>query len=211
MKGSLAVLCLLVAFADKTESESSSEDDTSNELTGQELLSSINEAKKMVDEAYKVSRERSKADADKTHVTPADFLKHLKEPVAATRTALRAASYLDTSLDLLKKKLQKKWMRPFNLTDVLTSKQKETISKATGCDYVTRPISCPLNSPYRTITGECNNRKHPHYGASNRGYARWLPAEYEDGISLPRGLIQGQLYNGHTLPLVRSGGPHGSF
>ncbi|XP_060622999.2 myeloperoxidase-like [Anolis sagrei] len=205
MKGSLVVLCLLVAFADRTESESPSEgDDPANQLTGQELLSSLDEAKKMVDEAYKLSRERSKADLDKTHVTPADFLKHLKEPMAATRTALRAASYLDTSLDLLKKKLQKKWMRPFNLTDVLTRKQKETISKVTGCDYVTRPITCPQNNPYRTITGECNNLKHPHYGASNHGYARWLPAEYEDGISLPRGLIQGQLYKGHTLPLVRS-------
>ncbi|XP_042298513.1 myeloperoxidase-like [Sceloporus undulatus] len=180
------------------------EADASEELTDPELLGSINEAKKLVDEAYKFSRERSKASLNKTHVSPSDFLKHLKEPVAATRSALRAASYLDTSLDLLKKKLQKKWQRPFNITDVLSSKQKETISKVTGCDYLTRPISCPEDSPYRTITGECNNRKHPHYGASNRGYARWLPAEYEDGISLPRGLIQGQLYNGHPLPLVRS-------
>ncbi|XP_053131033.1 myeloperoxidase-like isoform X2 [Hemicordylus capensis] len=31
----------------------------------------------------------------------------------------------------------------------------------------------------------------------------WLPAEYEDGISIPRGLIPGQLYHGHPLPPVR--------
>lgn len=45
-------------------------------------------------------------------------------------------------------------------------------------------------------------RKHPHYGASNHGYARWLPAEYEDGMSLPKGFNANHLYHGHPLPLV---------
>ncbi|KAJ6655701.1 hypothetical protein lerEdw1_004754 [Lerista edwardsae] len=90
-----------------------------------------------------------------------------------------------------------------SLADVLTGHQKEVMSRATGCDYVVRPMSCSQKGPYRTITGECNNRKHPHYGASNHGYARWLPAEYEDGLSLPKGFSANHLYHGHPLPLVR--------
>uniref|UniRef100_A0A7M4EIP7 Lactoperoxidase n=1 Tax=Crocodylus porosus TaxID=8502 RepID=A0A7M4EIP7_CROPO len=82
--------------------------------------------------------------------------------------------------------------------------QKATISKATGCTYQNHPIKCTENSTYRTIAGECNNRKHPHLGASNHGFARLLPAEYEDGISLPKGVTEGKLYNGFLLPLVRN-------
>ncbi|XP_060115618.1 myeloperoxidase-like [Heteronotia binoei] len=167
------------------------------------VLSSIQDAKQMVDEAYKFSRERAKEDLKKVHASPSDFLKHLKEPVAQTRSAIRSAAYEETVFSLLKKNLEKSLHQRFNITDILSNTQKEIISKATGCDYLTRPMRCPENSTYRTITGECNNRKHPHYGASNHGYARWLPAEYEDGKSLPRGLTEGKLYNGHPLPLVR--------
>ncbi|XP_077168670.1 myeloperoxidase [Paroedura picta] len=167
------------------------------------LLSYIQEAKEMVDEAYKFSRERAKEELGKNHISPSDFLKHLKEPVAKTREAMRCAAYQDTVFSLLGKKLKKLWHHQFNITDVLSDTQKEIISRATGCDYLTRPIRCPEKSTYRTITGECNNRKHPHYGASNHAYARWLPPEYEDGLSLPQGLIEGKLYNGYALPLVR--------
>ncbi|XP_061460712.1 myeloperoxidase-like [Rhineura floridana] len=203
MKRPITFLSLLVAFGILPASESSPEALASKTLTDPDLLSSINKAKQLVDAAYKFSRERAKENLKKTHATPSDFLKHLKEPVAGTRNAIRAASYMETVLDILNKKVQMVWHRPFNITDVLSSKQKEMITRATGCDYLIRPIRCPMDSPYRTITGECNNRKHPHFGASNHGYARWLPAEYEDGVSLPRGLIQGQLYHGHPLPLVR--------
>uniref|UniRef100_A0ABM5EMT2 Myeloperoxidase-like n=1 Tax=Pogona vitticeps TaxID=103695 RepID=A0ABM5EMT2_9SAUR len=203
MKQILTALSLLLVLSHLMASKTSEEADVSEQLSGSELLNSVNEARKLVDEAYKVSRDKVKAGLNKTHVTPSDFLKHLKEPVAGTRHAMRAGSYMEASLDLLKQKLQKKWPRPFNITEVLNTKQKETIALATGCDYPIRPIECPENSPYRTITGQCNNRKNPHFGMSNHGYARWLPAEYEDGMSLPRGLIPGQLYHGHPLPLVR--------
>uniref|UniRef100_A0A8D0L1H6 Lactoperoxidase n=1 Tax=Sphenodon punctatus TaxID=8508 RepID=A0A8D0L1H6_SPHPU len=135
--------------------------------------------------------------------TPSDFLKNLKEPVAGARTAMRAADYLETTLTILKKELQKTVRREFNVTDLLSKHQKEIIFKATGCDYQTRSIRCPKTSRYRTITGECNNRKNSHFGMSNRGYARWLPAEYEDGFSIPQGVDEGKLYNGFPLPLVR--------
>nr|XP_056720951.1 myeloperoxidase-like [Euleptes europaea] len=175
----------------------------SEKLALPSLLSSIQEAKQMVDEAYKFSREIAKEDLEKNRVSPSDFLKYVKEPVAGTRTAIRSAAYQETVLSLLEKKLEKDWRREFNITDVLNDTQKEMIAKATGCDYLTRPTRCPETSTYRTITGECNNRKHPHLGASNRGYTRWLPAEYEDGKSLPRGFTEEKLYNGYPLPMVR--------
>lgn len=39
---------------------------------------------------------------------------------------------------------------------------------------------------YRTHTGRCNNPLHPTWGAALEAYVRFLPPEYEDGVSLPR-------------------------
>ncbi|NWW43149.1 PERM Myeloperoxidase, partial [Pedionomus torquatus] len=136
-------------------------------------------------------------------VNPVDFLKHLKDPVGRTRSAVRAADYLETTLKLLQKKLHPSGKWRFNVTDLLDRKQKEMVSKETGCDYQIRSIKCPKHDIYRTITGECNNRKHSYLGSSNRAFARWLPAAYEDGVSVPRGASKGKLYNGFPLPLVR--------
>nr|8OGI_A Chain A, Eosinophil peroxidase light chain [Homo sapiens] len=57
---------------------------------------------------------------------------------------------------------------------------------------------------YRTITGRCNNKRRPLLGASNQALARWLPAEYEDGLSLPFGWTPSRRRNGFLLPLVRA-------
>lgn len=42
-------------------------------------------------------------------------------------------------------------------------------------------------------------------GASNQALARWLPAEYEDGLSLPFGWTPSRRRNGFLLPLVSCG------
>nr|XP_009676508.1 PREDICTED: myeloperoxidase-like [Struthio camelus australis] len=172
-------------------------------LSDSSLLSSISEARQLVDAAYLLARESSKRKLEEKDATPADFLKHLKEPVGRTRSAVRAADYLETTLELLKRKLQLCGKGGFNVTDLLDMQQKEMISKETGCDYQIRSIKCKEDSIYRTFTGECNNRKHSHFGASNHAFAHWLPAEYEDGVSVPRGVSEGKLYNGFPLPLVR--------
>ncbi|NXJ69749.1 PERE peroxidase, partial [Rostratula benghalensis] len=136
-------------------------------------------------------------------VSPMDFLKHLKDPVGRTRSAVRAADYLETTLKLLRTKLRLSGKCRLNITDLLSRKQKEVISRETGCDYQLRSIKCPKGDIYRTITGDCNNRKRSYLGSSNRAFARWLPAAYEDGVSIPRGASEGKLYNGFPLPLVR--------
>ncbi|KFP87501.1 Myeloperoxidase, partial [Acanthisitta chloris] len=167
------------------------------------LLSIINEAKQQVDTAYLQARQSLKRKLEEQHANPMDFLKHLKDPVGKTRSAVRAADYMETTLKLLKEKLHLPGEERFNVTDLLSRRHKEMISKGTGCDYQTRSIRCPKRDMYRTITGQCNNRKHSHWGSSNRGFARWLPAVYEDGVSIPRGAIAGKEYNGFPLPLVR--------
>ncbi|NXK41432.1 PERM Myeloperoxidase, partial [Piprites chloris] len=194
--GSIITLCLVGAM-------DSSLNEVSEELSDSSLLSIISEARQLVDTAYLQARRSLKKKLEEKLANPMDFLKHLKDPVGRTRSAVRAADYMETTLKLLKRELHLSGKQRFNVTDLLSRKQKEMISRGTGCDSQTRPIKCPKQDIYRTITGECNNRKHPHLGSSNRGFARWLPAVYEDGVSVPRGASEGRKYNGFPLPLVR--------
>lgn len=59
---------------------------------------------------------RLKVSLNKDDLHPSDFLKYLKTPVAGTRTAIRAASYMETALNLLEKKIQNKHLGPLNVT-----------------------------------------------------------------------------------------------
>nr|XP_004670021.2 lactoperoxidase isoform X2 [Jaculus jaculus] len=78
-----------------------------------------------------------------------------------------------------------------------------SLSWEVGCGASAPTVTCNMHSPYRTITGDCNNRKKPALGAANRALARWLPAEYEDGLSLPFGWTPGKKRNGFPVPLAR--------
>lgn len=66
-----------------------------------------------------------------------------------------------------------------------------------SCPKHVRPMSCS-KSRYRTITGHCNNLKHPSWGASKTPYSRYLPPDYADGLTLPRAS-----QNGDPLPSAR--------
>ncbi|NXP73755.1 PERM Myeloperoxidase, partial [Ramphastos sulfuratus] len=136
-------------------------------------------------------------------LNPTELLGYFKQPVAGTRAAVRAADYMETTLILLKEKLRWAVKGDFNVTDLLTPAQMEMIFKASGCDQQDKKISCDDSYQYRTITGECNNRRNPSLGAANRATVRWLPAEYEDGVSVPHGWTEGKLFSGHPFPLVR--------
>ncbi|KAF5284358.1 hypothetical protein FQR65_LT13575 [Abscondita terminalis] len=45
---------------------------------------------------------------------------------------------------------------------------------------------CDANTPFRTLSGHCNNLRNPSLGKSLTTFARLLPSAYEDGISRPR-------------------------
>ncbi|XP_068025331.1 myeloperoxidase [Melanerpes formicivorus] len=178
--------------------------DLAEGLSERSLLSSVKEAKQVVDAAYKRTRERMKQLLQNNILNPAELLGYFKQPVAGTRAAVRAADYMETTLSLLKEKLRWAVKGDFNVTDLLTPAQLGLIFKASGCDQQDKKMSCDSSYKYRTITGECNNRRNPSLGASNRALARWLPAEYEDGVSVPHGWTEGKLVSGHPFPLVRN-------
>ncbi|NWH20647.1 PERM Myeloperoxidase, partial [Grus americana] len=177
--------------------------DLLEELSDVSLLSSVDEAKQLVDAAYKRTRDRIKEHLQNDALTPTELLGYFKQPVAGTRAAVRAADYMETTLTLLKEKMRWAVRGDFNVTDLLTPAQLEMIFKASGCDQQYKKINCDTSHRYRTITGECNNRRNPSLGASNRALVRWLPAEYEDGVSVPHGWTEGKRLSGFPFPLVR--------
>ncbi|KAE8622702.1 hypothetical protein XENTR_v10005340 [Xenopus tropicalis] len=197
----LWVVTLLVLVS--VQITASSYYDGVEELDNNLILSCTKEAKHLVDIAYKNTRLMLKERLRKRTVSASDLMAYFKQPVAGSRNAIRAADYMGTTLQLLSKKLQPFHHRPFNITDLLTETQIDTIYKLTGCAYQHLPRACQ-ESTYRTITGECNNRKNPILGASNTGFTRLLPAVYEDGVSLPRGWTENLPINGFPLPLARA-------
>uniref|UniRef100_UPI00398F2A2A myeloperoxidase-like isoform X2 n=1 Tax=Pristiophorus japonicus TaxID=55135 RepID=UPI00398F2A2A len=166
--------------------------------------SAIQEAIKMVDRAYKETRHDKEniGKASRTPLGPLTFLKHL---IAANRTAVKAADSLETALRLIQHHIHVNHQRPLNVSDPLTLSDMDSTIHTTGHNIV-QPSVCKndcWSNRYRTINSICNNRRTPHLGASNMPFARWLPAQYEDGFSLPKGWIEGKLYSGFPLPQVR--------
>lgn len=72
-----------------------------------------------------------------------------------------------------------------------------------------------LGSPWVVLSGassrSCPDRRSVALGASNHAFARWLPAEYEDGFSRPYGWTPGVKRNGFPVPLVSSAGRGGKI
>ncbi|CAH2220198.1 Mpo-A [Pelobates cultripes] len=177
--------------------------DGAEKLDNDLILSAAAEAKKLVDTAYKHTRELLKERLKSKNVSPHEVMAFFKQPVAISRTHIRSADYMQTTLQLLAEKVHSIYKNPFNISDVLTANQLDTIYKVSGCAFLNLPKSC-TNSRYRTINGECNNRRFPDFGVSNRPYIRLLRAQYEDGISLPRGWTEDRKINGFALPLARA-------
>ncbi|CAL9683473.1 unnamed protein product [Knipowitschia caucasica] len=164
-------------------------------LRSPSLRECYEDAKNIVDEAYKFSRDESLSRVRKEVVRPHDALRLLKQPRGDTRSAVRSADYLAQTLRLLHETGH----------DALTTKELIGLAEVTGCAARIRLPNCqttPNLNKYRTATGVCNNLKSPHLGASNTPFIRWLPAEYDDGISQPKGW-NNRTINNFLLPLVR--------
>uniref|UniRef100_A0A8C5Y8R3 Thyroid peroxidase n=1 Tax=Microcebus murinus TaxID=30608 RepID=A0A8C5Y8R3_MICMU len=123
-----------------------------------------------------------------------------KLPERTSAAVSRAAEIMETSIRVMG--LQ----RPRHPTDTLSEDLLQVIANVSGCLPYMLPPECPdtcLAGKYRLITGACNNREHPRWGAANTALARWLPPVYEDGFSQPRGWNPGFLHGGFPLPPVR--------
>ncbi|XP_026195736.1 myeloid-specific peroxidase [Anabas testudineus] len=170
------------------------------------LQECFKEAKKIVDDAYKYSREESLRRVRRDVVSPHDALRLLKQPRGDTRTAVRSADYMAQTLRLLHDRVHHVHKRSLNATDLLTEGDLRKLAEITGCAAQVRPPQClttPNVNKYRTSTSVCNNLKNPRLGASNTPFTRWLPAEYDDGISQPKGWDRNRRFNNFLLPLVR--------
>ncbi|KAG7282607.1 hypothetical protein CRUP_018726 [Coryphaenoides rupestris] len=164
------------------------------------------EAKRLVDDAYKFSRDESLRRVRREVVSPADVLRLLKQPRGDSRSAVRSADYMSQTLRLLQNRVHRVHKRSLNATDLLSREDLEVLSRISGCSARVRKPSC-LSTPnldkYRTATSVCNNLMNPRLGASNTPFTRWLPARYDDGIGEPNGFDPQRRFNGFMLPLVR--------
>uniref|UniRef100_F6YN88 Lactoperoxidase n=1 Tax=Monodelphis domestica TaxID=13616 RepID=F6YN88_MONDO len=164
------------------------------------IYEAVNEAKDQVNKAFLAGRTKLKAVMGSTP-TALQLSKVFKQATGQTREVLRKAQVWEECIKILGQKGHMSVLAIDNVTAL--SLDLNLLSEEVGCNKVTRPVKCDWNSKYRTITGECNNRRDPTLGSSNRALARWLPAEYEDGISQPYGWTPGVKRNGFPLPLVR--------
>ncbi|XP_028259827.1 eosinophil peroxidase-like [Parambassis ranga] len=164
------------------------------------------EAKKTVDDAYKYSREEILRRVRRDVVSPHDALRLLKQPRGDTRSAVRSADYMAQTLRLVHDRVHRVHKRSLNATDLLSPEDLAKLVLITGCAARVRLPQCnttPNLNKYRTATSVCNNLNNPRLGASNTPFTRWLPAEYDDGISQPKGWNRNRKFNNFLLPLVR--------
>uniref|UniRef100_G3UBF9 Lactoperoxidase n=1 Tax=Loxodonta africana TaxID=9785 RepID=G3UBF9_LOXAF len=160
------------------------------------ISDAVSQVKVQVDKAFLDSRTRLKTSMSSESPTMRQLLEYLKHAKGQTRMAIRKGQVWEETLKRLTQSL--------TLTNVTgPSLHLAFLFHEVGCGLPASAVICNKYSPYRTITGDCNNRRNTELGAANRALARWLPAEYEDGLSLPFGWTPGKTRNGFPLPLAR--------
>ncbi|XP_068423002.1 eosinophil peroxidase-like [Clinocottus analis] len=180
--------------------------DAESHLSRSALERAVIEAKATVDSAYEYSRRVSVERVRRNSVSPSDILRLVKQPTGQTRNAVRAADYMYNAIKIAKRSLERRAKRSINATDLISEEDLMVLAELTGCSPRRRPTSCATLTnldKFRTASSVCNNRYNPRWGASNTPFARWLPAEYQDAISLPKGWDPDIKINNQLLPLVR--------
>ncbi|XP_068429738.1 eosinophil peroxidase-like [Clinocottus analis] len=180
--------------------------DAESHLSRKVIERAVIEAKATVDSAYEHSRTVSIERVKRNAASQSDILQLVKQPVGQTRNAVRAADYMDNAVKLIKRSLERRQKRSINATDLISEDDLQVIADLTGCSPRRRPLSCRTLSnldKFRTASGICNNRFNTRWGSSNIPFTRWLPAEYQDAISLPKGWDPDRKINNQLLPLVR--------
>ncbi|XP_062887105.1 myeloperoxidase-like isoform X2 [Mobula hypostoma] len=161
------------------------------------------EAAKQLDEVIKETRGSGRGNGDNTSLASLHDLTFFKQLAAMRRHMVQSAANVEASMTH-KLHVEEQWT--INITDHSSQSDRDNISITIKCSTAVQPSVCKndcWSDRYRAINSMCNNRKIPHLGASNMPYIRWLPAQYEDRFSLPKGWIDGKRYNGFPLPLVR--------
>ncbi|KAG9268743.1 thyroid peroxidase [Astyanax mexicanus] len=132
-----------------------------------------------------------------------------RQAPASIQGISKAAEVFQMTLLLLKDKASRRQKRSlffFFFPELLSAEDVKLLANLSGCPPALQPAGCPTggdSEKYRSISGVCNNRNNPLWGAASTVLARWLPAEYEDGESQPKGWNTGHKYSGFQLPPVR--------
>ncbi|KAG7522765.1 eosinophil peroxidase-like [Solea senegalensis] len=166
----------------------------------------LQRATELTDAAYAHTNERGKKSLSEGTLKSSDLLAHFKHTEARTRTHIRAAELLDNTVELIREMVYTHTMVQPNAHELLSEADVENLLQLTGCSAELQRPSCQSDCQserYRSITGECNSRQHPRWGAANIPYSRWLPPEYEDIWGKPRGWDPVQTYHNVSLPPVR--------
>uniref|UniRef100_A0A8C9XWX0 Eosinophil peroxidase n=1 Tax=Sander lucioperca TaxID=283035 RepID=A0A8C9XWX0_SANLU len=151
---------------------------------------SRSDIERAVSATFRMNSYRSLDRVRRNTANPSDILRLMKQPVGPTRTAVRAADYMDNAVKLIKRSLERREKRSINATDLISDDDLKVIADLTGCSAQVRIPSCrttPNLDKFRTGSSNCNNKENSRLGSSNTPFARWLPAEYQDTISLPKG------------------------
>ncbi|NWZ44536.1 PERT peroxidase, partial [Brachypodius atriceps] len=168
------------------------------------ITKAIQKGSSLVD--YAARNEIKRKIQERGIATPALLLAFSKFPEQESQDISQAAERMEMSIQVLKQNVCQRHKRSLHPTDRFSPDLLTMIANISGCLPHMLPPKCPNNhlaNKYRLITGACNNREHPRWGASNTALARWLPAAYDDGLSQPRGSDPGVQYNGFQLPPVR--------
>uniref|UniRef100_A0A8C8YLV0 Lactoperoxidase n=1 Tax=Prolemur simus TaxID=1328070 RepID=A0A8C8YLV0_PROSS len=144
------------------------------------ISEAVSQVKVQVNKAFLDSRTRLKAAMSSETPTSRQLSEYLKHAKGRTRTAIRNGQVWEESLKTLR--------------------QKTSLTNVTGTE---NPLGTRSAERPRLRAGPRGSRRRPALGAANRALARWLPAEYEDGLSLPFGWTPGKTRNGFRLPLAR--------
>ncbi|XP_030586995.1 eosinophil peroxidase [Archocentrus centrarchus] len=166
----------------------------------------LQRALELTDAAYAHTSERVKKSLSEGALRPSDLLAQFKQIETRTRSQIRAAELLANTVELIREMVYTNTMMQPNAYELLSEDDVENLLQVTGCSAELQTPSCQtdcLSERYRSITGECNNRQHPRWGAANIPYSRWLPPEYEDVWGMPRGWEPKHTYHNVSLPPVR--------
>ncbi|XP_075883361.1 eosinophil peroxidase isoform X2 [Nelusetta ayraudi] len=166
----------------------------------------VETAAQLTEAAYARTSDRVKKSLSEGALRPSDLLAQFKQTEASSRAGIRAAELLDNTVEVLREMVYTQTMVQPGPHELLSEGDVENLLQATGCSAELQRPSCDsgcLSERYRSITGECNNRKYPRWGAANIPYSRWLPPEYQDAWGTPRGWDPQHTYHNATLPPVR--------
>ncbi|XP_067311019.1 thyroid peroxidase [Pseudorasbora parva] len=162
------------------------------------IISSFQESLQMVNTALNQT-----AQGFEPQLPPSQMYRLSRRASSETQHISKSAEVFHMTLGLLKEKASWRHKRSLPVSELLSVKAVEWIANLSGCPQTLQPTTCATEGKYRSISGVCNNRRNPLWGAANTGLARWLPAEYEDGEKQPKGWNAGRQYSGFQLPLVR--------